>query len=274
MKKSGLLILFLFLLSACAAIPLRPPQKTVSIQPGGETLPFPQFLGSIGNEKMIFIGEQHDRKKDHRAQYEVIEQLHKRGKKITIALEMFSTAMQWSLDEWVAGGMGEEDFKNIYYFEWQMSYYLYRDIFLFARKNKIPLVGINESESLIQEVARKGTKQLSKEALESVKFTPCSADPGYAKIIQGMQKPAHSGPIPYFCDAQRIRDHVIAYYIARLAETREDTIVVLLGGMHAVRPAVPKALQKHGSYKYKILMPGEYGRLLGIDSKKADYIWY
>jgi len=268
-KKSvrTLLISLLVMLSACAVS-----QKTVSILPEGQAVAFPRFLASLGDEKIIFIGERHESKKDHRTQLEVIRHIHERDGNLTIALEMFSTGTQWALDEWVNGRMDEADFEDSH-FEWKSAYGLYGPIFSYARKNKIPLVGINESESLIQDVARNGTAALSHEALAGMKFTPCSEDPVYAQMIEDTEKSSHKEPLPYLCDAQRIRDHIMAYYISRLAENREGTIIVLLGGVHAARPAVPRFLEMHGPYKYRVLMPGEYGHLLGRDTVEEDYIW-
>lgn len=240
-------------------------------------LTFDEILLQVKNEKVILIGEGHEREQDHLVQLEIIKYLHENGKTVAIALEMFPAEMQTALNQWITGTISEGDFKEAYYKTWNVSYQYYSRIFEYARKEQIPLVGINGSETIINSVAKAGIEQLSKEFRKAVRFTSCAKAPEYEMMIRLFEPGiTHMTALPFFCDAELLRDTFMAYNIADILERGRFTVVALVGSAHALRVAVPRVLRQYYNVNCKVLMPGAFVELISRepDAAISDYIWY
>jgi uncharacterized iron-regulated protein len=257
-------------LSGCAALPSR----YVALF-DRSAYEFGGLLSQIEDKPVIFVGEGHTNYEDHLVQLSVIRRLHEKGKAVTVAMEMFPTGSQQALNDWTRGRMPFEQFLFAYEKNWTVPFDYYEDIFFYARDNGIPLVGINTERAFIGEVARRGLQAASGETLEAIRYTTCAEDPLYERTLS-LYEMEHVSGLPYLCEAQRLRDSIMAYLIAKLAERHGGPVVVLLGAAHAGRQAVPSMLERHGQKDYVILMPASFGHLLGreVDIEVADYIWY
>lgn len=233
-------------------------------------------LAGVENADVVFVGESHESRRDHLVQLEVIKHLNEKGIKTVLALEMFPSGTQLYLNEFTKGGISWQEFRRLYDNSWHVPYSYYADIFRYAKRNGIPLVGVNTEDALIRDVAENGTGVLSKETLDRVGFRDCASAPGYEKILDfaGLSG-EHGKALTHLCDAQRFRDYAMAYYIHCLAG-RGGTVVALIGAAHASGVAVPGMLREQGyTGKIRILLPENIRGLLGeIDSSTADYIWY
>ena len=101
--------------------------------------------------KIIYVGETHDRFSHHVMELEIIKDLHSRGKKIAIGMEMFQRPFQKVVDDYIEGRIDERAFlKGTEYFKrWGFDYNLYRPILLFARAEKIPVVALNQTQEMV-----------------------------------------------------------------------------------------------------------------------------
>lgn len=274
MKIYGIYILSVILpvIMGCATLP----DHYISLH-NRSTLTFDEILLQIKDEKVLLIGEGHNRVQDHLLQLEIIKYLHEDGKTVAIALEMFPSEMQAVLDQWVKGSTSESDFTKAYYKAWDVSYSYYSDIFEYARNARIPLIGINGKESLINSVAKTGTDKLSEDFRKTVRFTSCAEATGYEMIIRLFEpRLTHMTKLPFFCDAQLLRDTLMAYNIAGILERGGFTVVALVGSAHALRAAVPRVLSQYYDVNCKVIMPGDFAELISgePDATVADYIWY
>ena len=73
---------------------------------------------------------------------------------------------------------------------------------------------------------KKGLKAVPENFLKKIKFTDCSTDPVYEKIVNSID---HASEFPFFCDGQRLRDAVMAFNIAKAMRGNNYTVVVLAG---------------------------------------------
>ena len=82
--------------------------------------------------------------------------------------------------------------------------------------------------------------------------------------------------MPHLCDAQRLRDTVMTYNVARLMVNENYTVVVLTGVIHAAKLAMPEMLKNYTTLPYKVLMPHNVSHILygTPDLNIADYLWY
>ncbi len=238
---------------------------------------FDEILREIGNEKVIFVGEGHSREEDHLVQFEVIKYLHEGGKRVAIALEMFPFDMQNVLDQWVKGSLTKNNFERAYYETWNVPYRYYDRIFEFAKERRIPLFGINVNKARIGEVAKRGTGILSEEFRQKIGITTCAQSPEYEKIV-GHFEPAisHATGLPFFCEAQLLRDTMMAHVIAEIMKNGDYTVVVLAGSAHALKTAVPGILLRQSNLSSRVLMSRDFRELLPEepDWSIADYLWY
>ena len=95
------------------------------------------------DSKIFFVGEHHDNPHHHANQLELIREIHETAEKpLVIGLEMFEAGYQEYLDEWTDNTLPLDDFIRIYYENWDEPWILYRDIFLYAREHRIPMIAL------------------------------------------------------------------------------------------------------------------------------------
>ncbi len=263
---------FLFAVAGCATLP----EHYISLHEQ-RTLSLEEILPGIANEKVIFAGEGHEIAEDHLVQLEVVRQLHESGKNVVIALEMFPSEAQPVLNKWIGGEISDNDFKMAYHSAWRVPYENYSKIFEYARQVRIPLAGINEKESLINNVAKTGIESLPKDFRKAAKVPSCARVPEYSRMIELFAaKAAHSSKMPFFCDAQLLRDSMMAYHIAGILEKGDFTVVALVGSTHALKMAVPRILFSYYNVRSVVLMSKEFMDMIspGMNGEIADYVWY
>jgi uncharacterized iron-regulated protein len=129
----------------------------------GEVFSANQLAARLHDTRLLLIGEEHTTADFHRVQLRVIQALHEAGRKVTIGLEMFPYTEQRSLDNWRDGLLTEAGFVTLarWYEFWGYHWDYYRDIFLYARDNRIPMYGVNTPRSVVTAVRQKGIEHLS-----------------------------------------------------------------------------------------------------------------
>jgi uncharacterized iron-regulated protein len=272
MKSLGL-SLILLMLFGCATLP----EQYRSLQTG-QSLKFDGILSRIENDRVVFVGESHESARDHLVQLAVIRRLHERGKRVAVALEMFPAAMQGVLDRWNEGRLSEDDFERAYSGVWNEPYSYYKDIFAYARQEGIPLIGINGETGHIVAIAVAGPKVISESTLKKLDYSPCAEQPEYRRLI-GLfieHGAPHGAELPYFCDAQRYRDTVMAYSIAEALKGDVDVVVVLAGSAHVLKAAVPGILRRYTDARSDVVMSAAFAAVMRSlpESETADYLWY
>ena len=236
-----------------------------------------EALPEIIKSRVILVGEQHDRESHHRAQLQVIKALHAEGVPLAIGLEMFQADSRQALDDWVGGGMSEADFKRVYYENWNSPWPLHGEIFEYARKVKIPLVGLNVARAITQQVARGGFESLSTEQKAKLPFVECRVDREFMDFIRQAYGAHAHGHLSFtnFCEAQLVWDKVMALNALGYLKTNERTRMVILAGIgHAWKKGIPDHLGNRSSMPFKVLLPGVPGNIeKGLISRAdADYI--
>ena len=129
----------------------------------GEVFSVNQLAARLHDTRLLLIGEEHTTVDFHRVQLRVIQALHEAGRKVTIGLEMFPYTEQRSLDDWREGLLTEAGFVTLarWYEFWGYHWDYYRDIFLYARDNRIPMYGVNTPRSVVTAVRQRGIEHLS-----------------------------------------------------------------------------------------------------------------
>ena len=140
----------------------------------------------MAGKKIIYVGETHDRFSHHMTELEIIKDLHRRGKKIAIGMEMFERTFQHVLDAYIEAGIDEKAFlRGTEYFKrWAFDYNLYRPIMLFARSERIPVIALNQKKEIVDKVFHSGLDSLSGEEKKLVPSQMDFSDNAYRERLR------------------------------------------------------------------------------------------
>ena len=124
-----------------------------------------ELASRLAGARLVIVGESHTDMDVHRAQLRLVEELHRAGRQVLVGLEMFPATEQEHLDRWTAGLLTEEGFVRLsrWYGAWGYHWGYYREIFLFARDHRLPMVAINAPREVIGAVRRQGLAGLTPE---------------------------------------------------------------------------------------------------------------
>lgn len=228
----------------------------------------------LGQVQVVLIGEFHDQRDHHRLQLELIKELHRQGKKLAIALEMFDLEKQHILDDWVRGETPLKEFVARYQQGWSVNWAEYDSIMLFARNNRIPLVALDAPPDIVKLVTYKGAGALGYDSLLRLpENTTTEMLPSYRKFMSTVFR-THDIPdfmFDNFCAAQGLRNSAMSERIAGFVrENPQKTVVVIAGVGHVMRRAIPSFISKKG-ISHKIVIPKVDGLYEELEGDDMDY---
>lgn len=243
----------------------------------GQPVEFARLVAELKGSRVVFVGEVHDVEDHHDAQLKIIRGLHEAGVPLAVGLEMFTAASQRDLDQWVEGRIDTGSFKWIFRDNWKEKWWLYSDIFLFARDNRIPLIGLNIPKGIMSKVYTKGFASLGEEERKGLPpDIACDSGDPYTGMIQRayVSHTRGAGPFEYFCEAQTLWNRGMAFNLTNfLAKHPDRTVVVLAGGGHALKQGIPVQMEKYGDYSYRVILPDIPGVFsAGVTTRDADYL--
>jgi uncharacterized iron-regulated protein len=244
-------------------------QKAVSLQ---------SVMPELARKRVVLVGELHNQKAHHDAQLKIIRAMAETGTSVAVGFEMFQAGSQSALDRWVSGQMAREDFQKIYYENWNFPWYLYRDLFDYARENKIPMVGLNVPRDITRQVARQGFSSLTDEQRGRLPEVACRVDKKYMAFIRrAFGAHAHGNlNFTYFCEAQLVWDTAMAVHAIRYLEAHPDTtMVVITGSGHARKMGIPDQLRLRADLPLTVILPEVPGAIDPdtVQTDDADYIF-
>jgi len=217
-----------------------------SLPGGGKTVDlnsFDKIVDQLSNSRVVYVGETHTSWSDHLLQLHIIEALYAKDPDISIGMEMFPASSQIALDQYILGEKPDDEKtflrESAYFNVWRYDYRYFRDIINFAKRKKIPVIGLNLDKSIVSEVFSSGnTDNLKKDSLKSL---PAERDldlPGYRDHLAFMNS-VHAdgghgqGKMSGFIQAQALWDETMAQNIAdHLKRYPTRKMVVLAGTQH------------------------------------------
>jgi uncharacterized iron-regulated protein len=240
-------------------------------------IPFDRMIGEVSKSRVIVIGETHDNQSHHDLQLKIVRTLREGGLPLAVGLEMFRAENQELLDNWWRWGMPTEQFEALYRENWGMPWLLYRDIFLYTRQKRIPLVGLNVPREIIAKVAREGYGSLTE--AERKKLPPgltCTIDEEYRAFIRKTfteHAQASGRSFDHFCEAQMVWDTAMAIYaLEYLDKNPGSRIVILAGSVHAWKRAIPRQIATmRPDVTVSVILPDPDGKA-GLTVEDADFM--
>ena len=271
----SLLILFCLPMVLCSQAPTTERLLRVA---DGRILSLADTVKDLSKCRLVFVGEVHTNQRDHRAQLEIIRALKKSAAPVVIGLEMFRRESQPDLDRWIQGELSEKEFEQIYYQNWNYPYPLYKDIFLYARDHKIPMVGLNVPPEVTKQVARAGFDSLSPKQRGDLPMVTCRVEPEYLAFIRRSLAMHGHGGLDFirFCEAQLVWDTAMAWsLLGYLGKNPEATVVVVAGSGHSWKKGIPAQIRQRAGLPLRVILPEVPGRVdkENIALNEADYVW-
>ena len=244
----------------------------------GQAAQFATILPQLQKKRVVLVGEHHSTAAHHQAQLEVIRVLNTAGAKVAVGLEMFRSDSQDALDRWISGEMSENEFQAHFYDNWSYDWPLYRDIFIYARENGIPMLGLNVPREITRQVARQGYRSLNEEQRMKLGDVACRVDKEYMEFIRKAYGGHGHGDMGflYFCEAQMVWDSVMAVNsLEYLKKNPERMMVILTGTGHARKQAIPYQIATRSDIAVGVVLPEVPGRIdpNTVDIGDADYIF-
>jgi uncharacterized iron-regulated protein len=243
-----------------------------------EEIAFNRMIMEIRESRVILIGEDHQSMADHWRQIKVMKALNDMGVPLAVGLEMFTARDQGVLDDWVNGKLDEDTFAARFYENWKEPWPMYREIFLFARRHRLPMVGLNISREITRKVALSGFASLTGEERMLIPGTvTCQVDNAYMALVRrafadhGMEE---KGFI-HFCEAQMLWNRAMAWYAAEyLRREPGRRLVILAGKGHAMKPAVPREILQELDLAISVLLPeDQLFTRASLSPEDTDYLF-
>ncbi len=224
--------------------------------------PLALFSNKLAQHRVVFVGEIHTSYADHLNQLAVIKHLKPRwGSKLSIGLEMIQQPYQSFLDQYIAGKINEEEMLRgvQWYDRWKYDFRLYRPIFDYAKLNRIPLVALNISKELTNNISKNGINGLSKTEREQLPKIIDRTNPAYIKRIKkvfGSHAHTRSKSFDNFLDAQLGWDEGIAFNAAKYLKANTHTNMVILAGEgHVIfHQGIPNRLDRQLKIKSAVVL--------------------
>lgn len=222
------------------------------------TISIDDFVETLAKHQLVLVGERHSIASHHLGQLEVIKMLFSRGVPVSIGMEMMRQDSQDFIDAWIAGKLDEDEFQTIYRDNWNFPWPLYRPLFIFARENKIPIIGLNVSRGITRQVARGGFESLSAEERQKLPFVTCRVDDDYMAYIRQAYGAHGHGHMKFehFCEAQLVWDKAMAVNALEQITRDPGRIMIILAGTgHARKGGIPRQLETLGNASYQVVLP-------------------
>jgi uncharacterized iron-regulated protein len=258
--KYGLSVGFIFLAAVLLTLTVNSCSAAPVLRVGDrQEITFSRMIEEIKGSRLIFIGEEHDRLKDHWFQLKVIKALNDGGIPLAIGLEMFTIASQRDLDSWIAGKMDEEEFVRRYQLNWNVPWPMYRHIFLYARQHAIPMVGLNVRREITRKVAREGFAALTPgERKELPEAITCDVDAAYISLVRRAFAEHRQSEELFvrFCEAQMLWNKAMAWRLQEyMGANPGRTVVVMTGKGHAMKPGIAREIGHEEDVQYRVILP-------------------
>jgi uncharacterized iron-regulated protein len=132
---------------------------------GGARTPAPMTVAEaadvLKDYDVIFLGEVHRHPGNHRAQMALFRAIHERAANVSLSLEQFERDVQPTLDDFMAGKIGEEPFREKAR-AWDNYPVSYRPLVEYAKEHRLPVIAAEAPTMVVRCVGLQGPEFLGK----------------------------------------------------------------------------------------------------------------
>jgi uncharacterized iron-regulated protein len=205
--------------------------------------------------RIVYIGEKHDDISHHQFQGEIIRSLHRRGKPVTVGMEMIDLTQQDALDDYLEKRISWNEFVRRTAFDrgWGKTSPAYARILSWCRRNEVPVIALNAPQTVTRKLAC--NEPLTAEEKQLVPTYP-EPPGGFKQFQTAMAGHGNGGSLRRYYEAQRAWDQTMAGRILAWLPNHSGTLVVLLGRFHAdPRTGVPWYVARKSQVTQLVLFP-------------------
>ncbi|OIQ49878.1 hypothetical protein BerOc1_01806 [Pseudodesulfovibrio hydrargyri] len=216
------------------------PQQGEFISRYGQPLSLKEVAAMAKGYDYILIGEGHRNPVDHKVQQALLDALSGNGDGLSLGLEMVGVDRQQELDDYCKGqvsldGLPEElDWSE----NWGYDFGLFRDHFAIAKRNGVPVAGLNVPSTVVRKITKDGLDGLSDEekALLPREIMPPATDQrAFLNAVMAMHKNKNAKDEQErerFYLVQSIWDSKMAEEAVRLRRQFDWPVLVVAGAGH------------------------------------------
>jgi uncharacterized iron-regulated protein len=202
-----------------------------------------------------------------------------KGIKLALGLEMFAEDQQPVLDRWQAGeesfahlirGLGKEKWTNLKDYE---------PLIASARERKIPIVGLNASDSLVRKVAQEGVQGLTEPERKRLPEGFDRINPEHDRLLRlrlKVHRAFQDKSLEKIVLAQALRDATMARTAARFLDSalgQDRTFLIVAGAGHVSYGfGIPERLARTRNEPYRIILLTESGELVLSEAEKRESV--
>jgi uncharacterized iron-regulated protein len=291
-KYVFLLAVAIVMTSCSASPPLQPLVLRGSSQPlkpgdvvetaTGSILSFESLIPRLWDVQVIYVGETHTRREDHRLQLALLKGLAAHNPSQILALEMFPREVQPILDQYAQGLITEQQFLEAVNWgkNWGYPFDLYRGILHWARARRLAIIGLNAPIDIIDKIAQKGLSALGPEERKKVsaEFHLNHAEHREYLRLHYMHHPQEKiKNFDTFFEAQLGWEETMAETLAKniASLSKGQQVMVLIGKGHLVQQwGVPRLTELRIPHSFKTVLPLPYDYpFRTLSPTLADYLF-
>jgi uncharacterized iron-regulated protein len=239
----------------------------------GPVINFEQMIERLTTQRVVFVGERHDRYDHHQNQLAIVRALHQRDPDIAIGMEFFQRPFQEYLDQYVAGEIDQREMLRLteYYRRWKYDFRLYAPILEYASEQDIPIIALNLPPEVTGPVGSGDFYSLTAEQLEELPEDIDRQVPGYEERLEAIFAGHPVSNIDRFLEVQLLWDEGMADQAADyLNNNPQRRLVVLAGSGHvAYGTGIPDRLARRVAAPMAIVVNDDG---LGRSPNVADYV--
>lgn len=219
-------------------------QPNMAVVSGERKLPFRELMNQLQDQRVVLVGEQHDRYDHHLNQLAILRAMHQQHPELAIGVEWFQQSFQTVVDDYLAGEITEDELlrQTEYYQRWGYDYRMLRPIMQFAKAHQLPVIALNAPKEITAKAAKSGLTGLSKPERQQIPATIHPAPKQYRDYLEAVFKKhmGGQGDLDNFMLVQRIWDETMAMNVVKhLNAHPKQRMIVFAGAGHLKRGAIP-----------------------------------
>ncbi len=201
-----------------------------------------QIIEAIGQNDVVFLGEQHDDSVCHALQFEIFKAAvdkYSANRKVALSMEMFERDVQYIVNEYLNNLITEKKFMDDAR-PWGNYKTDYRPLVELAKEKKFEVIAANSPRRYVNMVSRGGRTTLNALSPEAKKFLPplpyAEASETYSKKFKALMgnSPEAQVGIDNILSSQSLWDAGMAYSMSEsLKKNKGELIVQLNGAFHS-----------------------------------------
>lgn len=196
--------------------------------------PLTSLLDTLARQRVVYVGEIHDRYDHHLNQLAILQALHQKNPNLAIGVEWFQQPFQGAVNDFLAGRLDESGLLRgtDYYERWRYDYRMLRPVMEYARANGLPVLALNAPVELTRKVATGGLDALTPAERAQLPGRISPPDPAYRSRLEKIfaEHVGNDRTLENFMLVQRIWDETMASNITRFLQANPQWQMIVFSG--------------------------------------------